>query len=129
MPVAARTVLVIDDNEDTLELMSDALCDDALRVLCAHSGTDAISLLMSESVDLVLLDLMMPDMNGFAVLEVMRFVPRLMQIPVLVCTAQTGRHDTERARELGAAGVLFKPLSPTDVRQQVEQQLAVVVGG
>jgi CheY-like chemotaxis protein len=123
MSVPNRTVLVVDDNEDALELMSDLLRECEVDVLRARSGPDAMSVLMSQPVDLVLLDIMMPDMNGFAVLEMIRFVPRLTGTTVLVCTARTDQHDVARARELGAVDVLPKPISAPDLRDQVRQRL------
>lgn len=117
------TILVVDDNEDNIELVADILPQDEFTLLRSCSGPDAISLLLSRPVDLVLLDIMMPDMNGFAVLEIIRFIPRLMNIAAIVQTAHADRHNVERAKELGARAVLSKPVDPARLIQSVRDCL------
>ena len=112
-------VLIVDDNEDNLDLIADSLGEDEFEVIRARSGTDAMSLLMSRQFDLVLLDIKMPDMNGFAVLEMVRFIPRLMNTAVIVQTAHGGRYNIERAKELGVKVVLTKPISPAKLLEEV----------
>ncbi len=117
------TVLIVDDNEDNLDLIADTLGEDEFEVIRARSGTDAMSLLMSRQVDLVLLDIKMPDMNGFAVLEMVRFIPRLMNTDVIVQTAHGDRYNTERAKDLGVKAVLTKPISPAELLEEVRNCL------
>jgi CheY-like chemotaxis protein len=119
------TILIVDDNEDNLSLIEDALSEEGLKILCARSGPDAISLLLSQKIDLVLLDIMMPDMNGFAVLEMIRFMPRLVNTAVIIQTAHGDRHNVERAKELGAKAVLTKPVSPAAIRAEVRECLGL----
>lgn len=121
--VGISTILVVDDNEDNLDLIEDALAGNEFKVIRARSGPDAMSLLMSRQIDLVLLDIMMPDMNGFAVLEMVRFIPRLMNTTVIVQTACRDRHNVERAKELGVKTVLTKPISPAMVMEEVRNCL------
>ncbi len=117
------TVLIVDDNEDNLDLIADTLGEDEFEVIRARSGPDAMSLLMSRQIDLVLLDLKMPDMNGFAVLEMVRFIPRLMNMAVIVQTAHADPHNVKRAKELGAKAVLTKPISLDKLLEEVRQCL------
>ncbi len=109
------TILIVDDNEDNLDLIEDALSEEGFRIICARSGPDAMSLLLSREINLVLLDIMMPDMNGFAVLEMIRFIPRLMNTAVIIQTAHGDRHNVERAKELRVKAVLTKPVSPAAI--------------
>ena len=113
------TILIVDDNEDNCDLIADTLGEDEFEVIRARSGTDAMSLLMSRQVDLVLLDIKMPDMNGFAVLEMVRFIPRLMNTTVIVQTAHGDPHNVERAKELGVKVVLTKPIPPGKLVEEV----------
>jgi len=117
-------VLAVDDNEDTLDLIDESLAEQGFKVIQARSGPDAMSLLMSHPVDLVLLDIEMPDMNGFAVLEMIRFIPRLMKTAVIVHTAHAEDHNTERAKELGVLAVLPKPMSPDRLLQEIRAMLS-----
>ncbi len=119
-----RTVLAVDDNEDNLDLIEEALSGAEFTVIRARSGPDAISLLMSRQVDVVLLDIMMPDMNGFAVLEMIRFIPRLMNTAVIIQTAHGDEWNLRRAEDLGAKAVLSKPLSAPELREVVLEGLA-----
>jgi CheY-like chemotaxis protein len=118
------TVLVVDDNEDNIDLLEDSLGSCGFRVHVARSGVDAMSLLMSHRVDVVLLDLMMPDMNGFATLEMIRFVPRLMDMPVVVHTAYPSEMHVRRARDLGAEAVLTKPLPTAELAKALRKAIA-----
>ncbi len=113
------TVLVVDDNEDVLDFIEETLAGHRAEVIRARSGPDAMSLLMSRQIDLVLLDINMPDMNGFAVLEIVRFIPRLMNTAVIVQTAYGDRDNMERAKELGVKTVLTKPISPANLAEEV----------
>ena len=113
-----HTVLAVDDNDDNLDLIEDALSEAEFTVIRARSGPDAMSLLMSRQVDLVLLDIMMPDMNGFAVLEMIRFIPRLMNTAVMIMTAHGDKWNVERAKDLGAKAVLPKPISPSELLEE-----------
>ncbi len=126
--MSEHTVLAVDDNEDILDLVNEALSDHGLRVIRARSGADAMALLMSHQIDLVLLDLKMPDMNGFsvqeAILEMVWFIPRLANTSVIVHTAHAEDDNVARARELGAVAVLPKPISPDALLQEVRKHLA-----
>lgn len=116
-------ILAVDDDADTLALIEEILGEQGFEVCCANSGPDALSVLLSRPIDLVLLDIRMPDMNGFAVLELIRFIPRLMYLPVIVQTATPPEEQTERAGTLGACAVLSKPVSPARLIEEVERHL------
>lgn len=120
----SATVLVVDDDGPFLEVAERSLRQHDYRVLTARSGPDAISLLMSHRVDLVLLDVCMPDMNGFALLEIMRFIPRLVQVPVILCSGDLSPAERERAQHLGVAEILNKPFSPSEMVSAVASAMA-----
>ncbi len=117
--MSVLTILAVDDHEDNLDLIEEALAGEGYKVYRARSGPDAIGLMMSTRIDMVLLDLDMPEMNGIAVLEVIRYIPRLMRSQVIVQVSPEGAHNVRRARELGASAILHKPLSPQAVRDEV----------
>ena len=107
-----RAFLVVDDDPDTLEMQARIVQGHAAtsRVLKARNGLEALEILQHERVDLVLLDLMMPEMDGFAVLEAMRERQATRDIPVIVVTGQT-LTESEMARlNLGVTKVLGKGL-------------------
>ncbi len=92
------TVLVIDDNEDVLALFKEILCDHPVRLKTATNGKLALEILKEEAPDLIFLDLMMPEMDGFTFLRVVRADDRFMNIPVVVVTAK--QLTDQRRREL-----------------------------
>ena len=95
------------------------------RVLRASNGVEALAVMAQTRPDLVLLDLMMPEMDGFAVLEAMREDERTRNIPVIVLTAQLLRHEDMVRLQQGVAAVLGKELfTPAEVLAQVEAALA-----
>ena len=99
----AATVLVVDDDADTVDTMREILGAEGHRILCARNGRDALELTMREHPDIVLLDLEMPEMDGRAFLVELRRTPALARTTVVILS---GADDAE---DLGAASVK-KPL-------------------
>jgi len=121
----ARTVLVADDDAATRRLVEEALRAEAgLRVRSASGGRAAIHALAELPPDLLLLDLMMPDMDGFAVLRWMQARPVTARVPVVVLTAVEAA--VAHALACGCAGVVRKPLEIDQVIEVVRTQLAAV---
>lgn len=112
----ARTILVVDDEPNTLELHARIVRSQssANRVLSAGNGLEALQVLQKEKVDLVLLDLQMPGMDGFGVLEAMRDNESTRGIPVIVVTGKTLSEDDMKRLNQGVAVVLKKGLFSTN---------------
>jgi class 3 adenylate cyclase len=111
-PAPASTILVVDDNEENRQLLVRRLTREGHRVLTAAGGRDALALLQGEPVDLVLLDVMMPDLDGPAVLERLKQDPERRHIPVLMISALDETASVVRSIELGAEDYLPKPCDP-----------------
>ncbi|MCB1555243.1 MAG: hybrid sensor histidine kinase/response regulator [Xanthomonadales bacterium] len=112
MPLTGLTpalVMIVDDQEANLRLLGRVLSDAGFDVMPASSGAQALERLAVETPDVVLLDMRMPDMNGFAVLERIRGEPKWADIPVLFLTAAHERDLLVRAFEAGAVDYLTKP--------------------
>jgi CheY-like chemotaxis protein len=121
-----KTILLVDDDPKVLEMHARMLESLApLRILRAYGGRQALELMQTETIDLVLLDLMMPDVDGFEVLRIMRLQEATRSLPVIVLSAQIlTAHDMERLQQ-GVAAVLGKGLfSMSEVLAQVEGALA-----
>ncbi|MEA3201171.1 MAG: hypothetical protein QOE90_2599 [Thermoplasmata archaeon] len=107
-------VLVVDDNADHRFLASRVLkglaAELPLDVAFAQDGDDALARLARETPDLVLLDIKMPRVSGFDVLEAARRDPRTAKLPIVMFTSSEAGADVERARALGASGFMTKPL-------------------
>ncbi len=122
MPQA--TLLVVDDEPLNVSLLSQLLRPE-FRVLGALSGAGALALMAAEHPDLVLLDVMMPAMDGLAVLRQMRSQPALAGIPVIFVTALGAEFDEERGLALGAADYIIKPIKPAVLLARVRAHLAL----
>ena len=100
-------VAVVDDDPRLRKLIVEELTDEGVRPLACETGQKLLDLLQSESVDLILLDLMMPEMDGFLCLE--ELVKRSIQVPVIVVTALNDEIKRQKVQDLGAADYILKP--------------------
>lgn len=125
LPRPARaTVLVVDDEPLNVAVLSELLSPEH-RVLGARSGGVALQLLASHPVDLVLLDVMMPEMDGYQVLRTLRADPRTHDLPVIFITALGSAEDEERGLLMGASDYVTKPIQPAVVQARVRTHLEV----
>jgi CheY-like chemotaxis protein len=119
------TVLVVDDIPDNLALISGLLKND-YQVRVANSGEKALKIAMSDSPpDLILLDIMMPGMDGYEVCQRLKHDSRTMNIPIIFVTAKVGEEDEKKGLELGAIDYITKPISPPIVMARVKNHLAL----
>ena len=117
-------LLVVDDNEDNRYVLSQQLNIQGYdNIIIATNGHEALNILRSKSFDLVLLDIMMPDLNGYEVLERMRSSPELRNIPVIMISGIGELDSVVRCIELGAEDYLPKPFEPTLLRARVRATL------
>jgi two-component system, OmpR family, response regulator len=115
-----RSVLYVDDEPDIREMAQLALTfDDDLDLQTCESGAMALELLAELPADLVILDMMMPGLDGPATLRRMRADPKLSRIPVIFMAAKTMPNETARFRQLGVVGVIAKPFDPMLLHEQV----------
>jgi CheY-like chemotaxis protein len=122
-------ILIVDDNEDnryTLQLLLES--DGHERVASASSGNEAIALLEKQKFSLVLLDLMMPDLNGDEVLKLIKSDPDKRDIPVIMISADTDAEKVSQCIELGADDYLSKPFNPTILRARIGAALRTKEG-
>lgn len=115
-------VLYVDDEPDIREIARIALdLDDGMIVETAASGSEAIVKAAAWRPDIILLDVMMPEMDGPTALSKLRALPETRDIPVVFITARTQSHEVERFRAMGAAAVIPKPFDPMLLAIQVRQ--------
>jgi sigma-B regulation protein RsbU (phosphoserine phosphatase) len=120
----ASTILVVDDNELNRDLLSRRLRRDGHAVVVAEHGRAALDRLAEQPFDLVLLDIMMPELTGYEVLEIMKSDAALAHIPVVMITAATEEESIVRCLALGADDHLPKPFNPAILRARVGSSLA-----
>jgi two-component system chemotaxis response regulator CheY len=115
-------ILVVDDDPDILEALSEILEAEGFVIRQARNGQEALELLENVQPNLILLDLMMPVMNGWEFAERIRRRPDWAQIPVIILSAD--RNIGGKARELGALGYLAKPFELSELLSLVQTSLA-----
>ena len=118
-------ILIVDDEPANLKVMREVL-GNQYRMSFAKSGAAALALLEKEQPKLILLDIMMPDMNGFEVCEILKSTPALSHIPIIFVTALGDESDEFKGFELGAVDYITKPISPAIVRARVKTHLSLV---
>lgn len=123
--IKKSTILIVDDTPDNLALMSDLLAD-AYQLKIANSGARALTLANTGTLpDAILLDIMMPEMDGYEVCRQLKGNPRTRDIPVIFLTAKTGVEDEEKGLQMGASDYLTKPLSPPILLARIKTHLAL----
>ena len=120
MTDSSAALLVVDDNEDNRYTLTRRLNREGYKNLTtAKNGREALECLTAQSFDLVLLDVMMPDMNGYEVLAHVKANPSLRDVPIIMISALDEIESVIRCIELGAEDYLNKPFNPTLLRARV----------
>jgi diguanylate cyclase (GGDEF)-like protein len=117
-------ILVVDDAMENIQILHHALRDEQ-EVLFALDGEKALEIALAQQPDLILLDAVMPGMDGYAVCGALRNSPRLQDIPVIFVTALSQPEDETRALEAGAVDFISKPFNIAVVRARVRSQLTI----
>lgn len=122
LPLQRRCVLIVDDEPANVHVLAEAL-HDHYDVRFATDGMRAMELASSAPVDLILLDVVLPGLDGFEVLRLLKAQPETRDVPVIFVTAMDEMHDEERGLLLGAVDYITKPIRPAIVRARVATQI------
>ncbi|NJK78421.1 MAG: SpoIIE family protein phosphatase [Chloroflexaceae bacterium] len=123
MKTDSSLVLVVDDNEANRDVLSRRLKRQGITAITAENGRAALEMVRGHRFDLILLDVMMPEMNGYQVLETLKADPLHQHIPVIMISAVDDIDSVVRCIELGAEDYLFKPFNPVLLRARVGASL------
>jgi DNA-binding response OmpR family regulator len=118
-----KTVMIIEDEADAAELFSEMMRINGFKVIKMFSSAPAIPIIAQEKPDLILLDVMMPDISGLEVLRFVRREPELASIPVIILSAKSMPGDIRNGLEAGASLYLTKPVGFQDLKKAVDQVL------
>lgn len=116
-------VLVVDDEEDILELVRYNLAKEGYKVRCVATGEDALAAARQEVPDLIVLDLMLPGVDGLEVCRILRRDPKTAHVPIIMLTAKGEEADVVAGLELGADDYVTKPFSPRVLLARVKAVL------
>jgi DNA-binding response OmpR family regulator len=118
-----KKILVVEDDADLVELLSFNLKSSGFAVGTAADGAEALKKARAQMPDLILLDLMLPELDGFAVCEILRRDPATAQIPIIMLTAVSSELARLNGLAAGADEYLTKPFSPRQVVSRVKELL------
>lgn len=119
-----KSILVIEDNERNLYLVTYLLERQGLTVRTATDGATGIRQAMEEPPDLVILDIQLPQMDGYEVARVLRSVDVLARTPIVAVTSYAMPGDREKALAVGCTGYLEKPIEPTTFVEEIQRIMA-----
>ncbi len=115
-----KTILVVDDDKNICELLALYLSNAGFSLLFCHDGSSALSMLKEQKIDLILLDIMLPVINGW---EVCRIIRRTSSIPIIMLTARDMLEDKIQGFDIGADDYIVKPFEPKEVIARVKARL------
>jgi len=118
-----QQILVVDDEADILELVRFNLSREGFQITCAETGEDALKLVKANPPDLLLLDLMLPGIDGLEVARLIKYDPKIRHIPIIMLTAKGEETDVVTGLELGADDYVTKPFSPRVLTARVKAVL------
>ncbi|OLO40575.1 DNA-binding response regulator [Alkalihalophilus pseudofirmus] len=118
--MSKKTILVVDDEKELVELVSSYLIKEGMDVIKAYDGHEIIPILQREKVDLIVLDVMMPTIDGFTACEIIR---KKWTVPIIMLTAKGGEMDRVQGLKIGADDYVVKPFSPKELVARIEAQL------
>jgi len=119
-----KNILVVDDTETNIDILI-GLLGDTYEVLVALDGESALEIVQEENIDLVLLDIMMPDMDGYEVCERLKADESTKNIPIIFITAKTDEDSIEKAYDIGGVDYVSKPFKPKELLARVKSQLQI----
>jgi CheY-like chemotaxis protein len=119
-----KRVLIVDDEDDIRDVVQVSLEEFAgWQAVTAASGAEGLQLAQTEVLDAILLDLSMPDMDGFELCQALKADPAIRQVPVIVLTAKVLPSDQRQLEDLDVAGMITKPFDPITIWQEIAQIL------
>lgn len=117
-------ILVIDDEPDILKLIKVNLELEGMRVITAASGIEGIEIVKKNEIDLIILDVMMPDINGYQICQLLKEDDKFKDIPIIILTAKVKKSDQFWSKKIGASLYLTKPFEPLQLVQKVRGVLS-----
>lgn len=117
-----QNILIVDDARLNIKIMT-CILENNYKIFSAASGKEALDIVMSKSIDLILLDVIMPEMDGYEVCKIVKNNQKTRNIPIVFISAMTNIEDETRGLEVGAIDYIFKPVSPPILKARVRNHL------
>lgn len=121
--MANKKILLVDDEKDLVETVSFRLKASGYDVVTAYDGQEALTKTRLEKPDLIILDLMLPKMDGYKVCRMLKFDERYKSIPIIMFTARVQESDKKMGEEVGADAYITKPFEPENLLGKIKELL------
>ena len=121
------TVLIVDDTEANIDILMEIL--EAYDLVVAMDGESALEAVEEELPALILLDVMMPDIDGFEVCKRLKSIPETATVPIIFLSALSGDEEKQKGLDLGAVDFITKPFDPSEIQAKVKQHLLAFIEG
>ncbi|MBN2103837.1 response regulator [bacterium] len=118
-----KSVLVVDDDPTIIKVLKDPLTKAGYKVLVANHGLEALQVVKSHTPDLIILDILMPLLDGFRTARILKFDKRFQNIPIVVLTSRATEGERKIGEQVGADEFLYKPFRPPQVLNIVQRYL------
>jgi DNA-binding response OmpR family regulator len=118
-----KRILVADDQDEVLSLLKDSLADYDFEVMVCKEPKNILSLIKSFKPDLILLDLLMPDLGGFEICEILNNDPETSGIPIIIISGFGDLTDVKKAFKLGAVGYFVKPFALSELSKEISKAI------
>jgi CheY-like chemotaxis protein len=119
-------ILVVDDDASSLELMEAMLVPNGYEIITANDGSKAVAIIVEQKPDLILLDIMMPGLDGYSTLAKIKENKTISKIPVVMLTAMGYQLNKELALQIGAVGYITKPVDLAELLKTISRLLPAV---
>jgi two-component system cell cycle response regulator DivK len=120
----SNRILVIEDNEDNRQIIRDLLTNLGYELIEATDGMEGMAMAQSHRPDLILMDIQLPEMDGYEATRQIRAVPELAQVPIIAVTSHALSGDEAKARDAGCDGYVAKPFSPRELLAKIREFLS-----
>ena|SRR3990172_3296990 len=118
-----KKILVTEDSPTVLEILKSVLEEEGYEVIAATDGQQALNLAKTDKPDLIVLDLMLPKIDGYKVCRILKFDEKYKNIPIIMLTARTKESDENLGKEVGADAYIRKPFQPEVIIDQIRKLL------
>jgi len=116
-----RRILIVDDEKDLVRVVTARLEFAGYEVIAAYDGLEGLEKARSEKPDLIVLDVMLPKLDGYRICALLKNDNRYMKIPVIMFTARAGAKDMETGKEVGADAYMTKPFEPQTLLERIKE--------
>ena len=116
-----KKILIVEDNQDNLKLLNDLFCQQGYLTINVTNGNDALDIVRNKNLDLVLMDIQIPGMDGYTVIKEIKKDPKIKHIPVIAVTAYAMKGDREKGLKSGFDEYMCKPINIKEMSEMVKK--------